>query len=266
MMTLSPTERMIARKDGAIGWMIFNNPARRNAVSLDMWEAMPVILEEFEKDPAIRVIVLTGAGDRAFVAGADIRSMAEYTADEGREFGELGHAATRAIELASQPVIAAVNGFALGGGCELALACDIRIASTTAVFAQPEVSLGIPPGWGGSQRLPRVVGPGMAAELIFTGRRVDAVEALRIGLINSVYEPDRLMSAANALADAIAANSPVNVRAAKRLIAMTRGADQDGLDAEASAFADAFTIPDRREGMHAFLERRKPVFNDGEKA
>ena len=251
-------------RQGHIATVTINRPDKLNALDAGDLRELRSRFDELSRNRSVRVIVLTGTGDRAFVAGADIRSMAEYTADEGREFGELGHAATRAIELASQPVIAAVNGFALGGGCELALACDIRIASTTAVFAQPEVSLGIPPGWGGSQRLARVVGPGMAAEMIFTGRRVDAVEALRIGLINSVYEPDRLMSAANALADAIAANSPVNVRAAKRLIALTRGDDQSGLDAEASAFADAFTIPDRREGMNAFIERRKPDFTDGD--
>ncbi len=248
---------------GPVAVVTINRPDKLNALDADGLRELRARIDELSGDRGVRAIVLTGAGDRAFVAGADIREMAEYTADEGRLFGELGHAATRAIELASQPVVAAVNGFALGGGCELALASDIRIASTNAVFAQPEVSLGIPPGWGGSQRLPRVVGPGMAAELIFTGRRVDAVEALRIGLINSVYEPDRLMSAAIALAEAIAANSPANVRAAKRMIAMTRGADQAGLDAEAAAFADAFVLPDRKEGMHAFIERRKPAFADG---
>jgi enoyl-CoA hydratase len=253
-------------RQGHIATVTINRPDKLNALDAGGLRELRARFDELSADRNIRAIVLTGAGDRAFVAGADIGAMAEYTAAEGREFGELGHAATRAIELASQPVIAAVNGFALGGGCELALACDIRIASTNAVFAQPEVSLGIPPGWGGSQRLLRAVGPGMASELIFTGRRVDAVEALRIGLINSVYEPDRLMSAATALAGAIASNSPVNVRAAKRLIAMTRGDDQPGLDAEASAFAEAFTIRDRREGMHAFLERRKPSFNDGDDA
>lgn len=246
----------------SIAIVTVNRPEKLNAMDRESLRALRLRFDELSADRSIRAIILTGAGDRSFVAGADISEIADFDLDAGREFGELGHAATRAIELASQPVIAAVNGFALGGGCELALACDIRIGSKSAVFAQPEVSLGIPPGWGGSQRLPRVIGPGMAAELIFTGRRVDAVEALRIGLINSIYEPDGLMPAALAIAQAIAANSPANVQAAKRLIAHTRGDDQIGLDAEAAGFAEAFALPDQKEGMHAFLERRKPSFTD----
>jgi enoyl-CoA hydratase len=160
-------------------------------------------------------------------------------------------------------VIAAVNGFALGGGCELALACDIRLASSAAVFAQPEVSLGIPPGWGGSQRLPRIVGAGIAAELIFTCRRVTADDALRIGLVNAIHEPGTLMTAAREMAMAIAANGPVGVRASKRLIAISRtGQAGQGLSEEARTFADAFGGAEQREGMAAFVEKRKPTFGD----
>ena len=249
----------LERRD-RIAIITVNRPDKLNALDTEGLRDLRARVDEAASDPAIRVIVLTGAGDRAFVAGADIREIADYDTHDGRSFGELGHAATRALELAPQPVIAAVNGFALGGGCELALACDIRLASTNAVFAQPEVSLGIPPGWGGTQRLPRVVAPGIAAELIFTGRRVDAAEALRIGLVNAVHEPSDLMAGTLELAGQIAANSPWAVQAAKNLMAYSHGGDQSGLDAELDVFGDTFGSRDQREGMHAFLERRKPVF------
>ncbi len=244
--------------------IMINRPDKLNAMNSNALRTLRQRVEEASADSRIRVMILTGAGDRAFVAGADIREIADISIADGRTFGALGQAAALALEAATQPVIAAVNGYALGGGCELALACDIRIASRNAVFAQPEVSLGIPPGWGGSQRLPRIVGPGFAAELIFTGRRVDAAEALRIGLVNAVHEPDELMPKVLELANAIAANSPGCVQDSKRLIAMAAGDSQVGLAAELEAFTTAFGRPDQREGMHAFLERRTPVFGDGE--
>jgi enoyl-CoA hydratase len=183
--------------------------------------------------------------------------------DEALEFGRLGHAVAAEIERVPQPVIAAINGFALGGGCELSLACDIRICSTNAVFAQPEVGLGIPPGWGGTQRLPRLVGKGIASELIFTGRRIKADEALRIGLVNSVHEPDMLMEFAHELARSIAANSPSAVRASKRLIARAwDGHPASGLAEEANTFAEVFGSHDQREGMTAFLDKRAAEFSD----
>jgi enoyl-CoA hydratase len=240
-----------------------NRPEKLNALDAVGLRDLRARVDEAAGNPEIRVIVLTGAGDRAFVAGADIREIADLSPEQGRELGELGHAATLALELAPQPVIAAVNGFALGGGCELALACDMRLASTKAVFAQPEVSLGIPPGWGGTQRLPRVVAPGIAAELIFTGRRVDAAEALRIGLVNAVHEPPDLLPKALEMAARIAANSPYAVHSAKRLIARSRGDAHAGLEAEQETFAATFGHPDQREGMHAFLERRQPRFGQG---
>ena len=171
----------------AIATITINEPERLNALDIAGLEELLARVQEVSVRNDVRVVILTGAGERAFVAGADIRAMASFDAEQGTTFGRLGHAVTRAIELMPQPVIAAVNGFALGGGCELALACDIRHASQNAVFAQPEVSLGIPPGWGGSQRLARAIGPGMAAELIYSGRRVKADEALRIGLVNAVH-------------------------------------------------------------------------------
>jgi enoyl-CoA hydratase len=204
---------------------------------------------------------LTGAGERSFAAGADIKKMANMTSEEGFAFGRLGHELANAVERFPRPVIAAVNGYALGGGCEIALASDIRLASENAVFAQPEVTLGIPPGWGGSQRLTRLIGPGLAAELIYTGRRVKADEALKLGLVNGVYPLPELLPAAHALADAIAKNSPRAVAQSKRLIRLAlNGSIDEGLAAEANAFGEAFETEDQREGMGAFVEKRAATF------
>jgi enoyl-CoA hydratase len=187
--------------------------------------------------------------------------MRDLDGESGLAFGRLGHRATRSVEELPQPVIAAVNGFALGGGCELALAADIRLASENAAFAQPEVTLGIPPGWGGSQRLTRLVGPGLASELILSGRRVKAEEALRIGLVNAVYPLAQLMDEATKLAESIAANSPLAVRSAKQLIRLAfNGQTVDGLDTEARAFGHAFSAGDQKEGMTAFVENVPPSF------
>lgn len=250
--------------NGPIATITINNPDQLNALDIEHLHDLVAAFEDVSTRTDIRVVLLTGTGERAFVAGANIKRMSVMSKVEAQEFGDLGHAAGRAIEATPQPVIAVINGFALGGGCELSLACDMRIASTTAVFAQPEVSLGIPPGWGGSQRLPRLVGRGIASELIFTGRRVKADEALRIGLVNQVVEPSELMSAANALAESIAKNSPSAVRASKQLIAGAFEPDFDAaLTNEAAVFADAFEGHDQREGMTAFVEKRAAVFEDG---
>ena len=248
------------RADG-VATLTLNRPEALNAFNTEQLRLLEQMLAEVAADPAIRAVVLTGAGERAFAAGADIREMAALSPEGGLAFGRLGHAVTRAVEALSQPVVAAVNGFALGGGCELAIACDIRIASENAVFAQPEVSLGIPPGWGGSQRLPRLVGPGMAAEMILAGRRVAAAEALRIGLVNRVVPLPDLMPAAAELAATIAANGPVAVRAAKRLMALAFDGDPVvGLETECAVFGSVFGSPEQREGMGAFVEKRKPSF------
>jgi enoyl-CoA hydratase len=229
-------------------------------------EQMHELIEAFKQTcdrPETRVIVLTGSGDKAFAAGADIKEMVALDRRGGEAFGQLGHRLTWTIESSPQPVIAAVNGYALGGGCEVALAADIRLASTTAVFGQPEVSLGIPPGWGGTQRLTRLVGPGIASNLIFTGRRIDANEALRIGLVNAVHPPEELLERALEMASAVAANSPQAIRAAKVLIALAfNGQPASGLLAEREAFGQAFGHVDQNEGMRAFLEKRKPLFKD----
>lgn len=236
-------------------------PAALNAFDTAQLERLLAALGELRRAGAVRCLVLTGAGDKAFAAGADIKQMADLSPAAGLAFGRLGQAVTAAVEGLPQPTIAAVNGYAFGGGCELALACDIRLASERALFAQPEVSLGIPPGWGGSQRLPRLVGPGLAAELIFTGRRVGADEALRIGLVNAVYPPDQLLPEARKLAAAIAANSPTAVRAAKAAMTLARGGDPAaGLAAELDLFGRAFGTADQREGMRAFVEKRAPSF------
>ena len=248
------------RADG-VATLTLNRPEALNAFNSEQLRLLEQMLTEVAADPAIRAVVLTGAGERAFAAGADIREMAALSPEGGLAFGRLGHAVTRAVEALPQPVVAAVNGFALGGGCELAIACDIRIASENAVFAQPEVSLGIPPGWGGSQRLPRLVGPGMAAEMILAGRRVAAAEALRIGLVNRVVPLPDLMPAAAELAATIAANGPVAVRAAKRLMALAFDGDPVvGLETECAVFGSVFGTPEQREGMGAFVEKRKPSF------
>lgn len=234
---------------------------RLNALNTQSLQELLESFERLARDSSVRAIIVTGAGDRAFIAGADIAEMKDKDPSEALAFARLGQAVCSAIEGAPQPVIAAINGYALGGGCEIALACDIRLASETAVLGQPEVMLGVPPGWGGTQRLPRVIGPGLARELIYTGRRVGAQEALRIGLVNAVYPSGELLERARALAADIARNAPVAVRLSKE--AIRRGLDVDlqtGLALEAQAFALAFSTADQREGMSAFLEKRSPEF------
>lgn len=248
---------------GAIAIVTMNRPEALNAFNNEQLKLLADTFDEIAVDGSIRCVVLTGAGERAFAAGADIKEMKDLDGEGGTAFGRAGHRATRSVEELPQPVIAAVNGFALGGGCELALAADIRLASENAVFAQPEVSLGIPPGWGGSQRLPRLVGAGIASELILTGRRVKAEEALRIGLVNAVYPLDQLMTEATTLAETIAANSPLAVRSAKQLMRLAfNGQTIDGLATEAGAFGAAFTTNDQKEGMTAFVEKRAATFQD----
>jgi len=207
-----------------------------------------------------RCVILTGAGSKAFVAGADIGAMQCMSKAEGKEWSLLGNDVFRSLETLDIPVIAAVNGFALGGGCELALACDIRIASETASFAQPEVCLGITPGFGASQRLPRLIGEGHAKQLLYTGERITAHKALEIGLINAIYPADNLIGKALELAASIARNAPIAVRGTKR--AIDAGCDLEldsALALEADFFSLCFETEDQREGMTAMLEKRKPI-------
>ncbi len=216
---------------------------------------------ELREDGDARAIVLTGAGDRAFAAGADIKYMSDLDPDGAKEWGELGHNVGQLLETSPRPTVAAVNGFALGGGCELALACDIRFAASTAKLGQPEINLGIIPGWGGTQRLARVCGLGVAKELILTGRIVDADEALRIGLVNGVCEPDELMERALEIARLLASKSPVALAAAKRALNHALQGDHvDNLAREADEFGQLFGSEDAKEGLAAFVEKREPTF------
>jgi enoyl-CoA hydratase len=247
--------------DEGIAVVTMNRPRALNAFNSEQLDLLAAAFHALGQDRAVRVVILTGAGDRAFAAGADIKEMVDLSPAEGVAFGRKGQALASGVERLPQPVIAAVNGYAFGGGCELAIACDIRLAAENARFAQPEVSLGIPPGWGGTQRLPRLIGPGLAAEMIYTGRQVHAEEAHRIGLVNAVYPLDQLMAAARAMAAQIARNSPAAVRAAKNLIGLVVAGDQAaGLAAEVAGFGAAFASPDRSEGMRAFVEKRAADF------
>jgi enoyl-CoA hydratase len=208
-----------------------------------------------------RVVVLTGAGDRAFIAGADIKYMSGLGVEQAKAWGELGHEAGRLLETMKQPTIAAINGFALGGGCELALACDLRYASSRAKLGQPEINLGIIPGWGGTQRLARATTLGFAKELILTGRTVDADEALRRGLVNAVFEPDELLPRVMETALALAAKSPLALEAAKQAINRALGGDHaENLRREADRFGELFASEDAKEGLAAFTEKREPRF------
>jgi enoyl-CoA hydratase len=238
-----------------------NRPQQMNALSPLVVRELMQAVGDASSDAGVRAMLVTGAGEKAFVAGADIAAMKAMSALEGREFAVQGHLLMRAFELAPFPVIALVNGYALGGGCELALACDFVVASEKAVFGQPEVNLGIVPGFGGTQRLTRVVGKSMAIELCTTGRQVKADEAQRIGLANHVVAADRLLAKGLELAGLIAQKAPVAVKLAKHLI--QRGQDLDLANAnafEADVFGVAFGTEDRLEGMGAFLEKRKAAF------
>jgi enoyl-CoA hydratase len=250
----------IERAD-AVALVTMNRPEALNAFNTAQLEELLAALRQLGGDASTRAIIITGAGDRAFAAGADIKEMEAKSPLEAKAFAELGHAVCAAIERAPQPTIAAVNGFAFGGGCEIALACDIRLAADRAVLGQPEVSLGIFPGWGGTQRLPRLVGAGLAKELIFTGRRLDAAEALRIGLVNAVYPAQELLAKARELAGQIAAQAPLAVRHAKIAINHAFGDTLGGLEQEQQLFALLFGSADQREGMAAFVARRKPQFS-----
>ncbi|MGC4104923.1 MAG: enoyl-CoA hydratase-related protein [Thermomicrobiales bacterium] len=249
-------------RTGAVAKITINNPERLNALNSALLNELYTTIRTVATDDAIRAIIVTGAGDRSFIAGADISEMATLREHEAQAFARLGHAVASAFEQAPQPVIAAVNGFALGGGCELALAADFRLASENAVFAQPEVGLGIPPGWGGTQRLVRAVGEGFAAEMIYTGRRVKAEEALRVGLVNRVVPQGEVLEAARLVAVAIADNAGSAIRLSKRLIQRSReAAPVAALAEEAHAFASVFGGHDQREGMSAFLAKREAAFD-----
>jgi enoyl-CoA hydratase len=232
-----------------------------NALNLETLTALRDQLAELAEDVDTRVVVLTGAGDRAFIAGADIKYMSALGVEEAKAWGDLGHEAGRLLETMKQPTIAAINGFALGGGCELALACDLRYASSTAKLGQPEINLGIIPGWGGTQRLARTTTLGFAKELILTGRTVDADEALRRGLVNEITEPEDLLPTAMGVAVQLAAKSPLALEAAKQALNRALAGDHaENLTREADRFGDLFASEDAKEGLTAFTEKREPTF------
>ena len=243
--------------DGQIGIITINRPKALNALNSTVLEELDQTLNAVDLEN-IRCLILTGAGEKSFVAGADIGEMSTLTKAEGEAFGKKGNDVFRKLETVPIPVIAAVNGFALGGGCEISMSCDIRICSENAVFGQPEVGLGITPGFGGTQRLARLVGSGKAKEMIYGARNIKADEAYRIGLVNNVYPIEELMPAAKKLASTIARNAPIAVRNCKRAINEGLQVDMDqAIIIEEKLFGDCFESCDQREGMTAFLEKRK---------
>ena len=249
----------VEREDG-VAVLTIDRQEKLNALDRQVVEEIGQALLELESEGS-RAIVVTGAGERAFIAGADIRAMSIMDALEAKRFSEIGHAAMALLDRSPIPTIAAVNGYALGGGCEVAIACDIRIAAENATFGFPEVGLGILPGMGGTQRLPRLIGPALAKELIFTGRRISAGEAREIGLVNRVVDEGEALNTARELAAEISANGPLAVRHAKAAANRTLDVDLiSGLEYEADQFALLFATEDAREGMNAFSEKRKPQF------
>jgi enoyl-CoA hydratase len=251
------------QREGAVAVVRIDRPEAMNALDVATLGELRDELTELRTDDAVRVIVLTGAGDKAFAAGADIKYMSGLSVAQAKDWGALGHQVGQLLEIAPKVSLAAINGFALGGGCELALACDLRYASSNAKVGQPEVNLGIFPGWGGTQRLARVCGLGVAKDLILTGRVVDAQEAKRIGLVNDVFEPSELMETTVKIAQLIASKGPLALAEAKAAINHSLQGDYvESLEAEANAFGELFSSMDAREGMNAFVEKREPDFKN----
>ena len=250
-------EFIVYEQKAAVGVITINREKALNALNSTVLEELDKTLDAVNLDE-VRCLILTGAGQKSFVAGADIGEMSSLTKAEGEAFGKKGNDVFRKLETFPIPVIAAVNGFALGGGCEISMSCDIRICSDNAVFGQPEVGLGITPGFGGTQRLARLVGAGMAKQMIYTARNIKADEALRIGLVNAVYTQEELMPAAEKMAAGIAKNAPIAVRNCKKAINDGLDADMDkAIVIEEKLFGDCFESYDQKEGMGAFLEKRK---------
>ena len=249
---------ILLEKKGNVAIATIDRPKALNALNSEVLNDLNTLVDEVNADEEIRVLILTGSGEKSFVAGADIGEMSNLTKAEGEAFGKKGNDVFRRIETLPIPAIAAVNGYALGGGCELAMSCDIRICADTAVFGQPETGLGITPGFGGTQRLARLIGPGMAKQLIYSARNIKADEALRIGLVNAVYPLEELMPTAEKLADTIAKNAPIAVRACKK--AINEGLEKpmdEAIVLEEKLFGSCFETEDQKEGMGAFLEKRR---------
>jgi len=240
-----------------------NRPEKLNALNAQTKTELLDVFSDLKQDPEIHAVIVTGSGEKSFVAGTDIGEMTDLDTDSGKKFAEGGQQVFDLIEHLGKPVIAAVNGFALGGGCELAMACHLRVASENAKFGQPEVNLGIIPGYGGTQRLARLVGEGRAMEIILTGAMIDAQEALRIGLVNSVVPQNELLKTCSSIAQAIAGKSQVAIRMALKAVHVTQEVSlTEGLKLEASLFGLCCGSEDFKEGTTAFLEKRKPIFKN----
>ena len=255
-------KNIFLQKEERVAVITISRPKALNALNTETLKELDFAIDEIANDDEIYAVILTGDG-KAFVAGADITEMKDLDVMGARKFGNLGNKVFRKLETLEKPIIAAVNGFALGGGCELSMACDIRIASLKAKFGQPEVGLGITPGFGGTQRLARLVGTGMAKQLIYTGDIINAEEALRIGLVNKVVEPEQLIEEAKLLAKKIASNAPIAVKLSKT--AINRGLQMDidtALMYEAEIFGECFSTVDQKNGMKAFLEKTEKCFEN----
>lgn len=257
---MQPLTRLLVRASGTTTTITVNRPEVLNALDNTTLRELDSVLTAFGQDEETRCLVITGAGDRAFVAGADIRALHALGPERARELMAYGQAVFDRLAMLQKPTIAAINGFALGGGLELAMACDIRIAADTARFGQPEITLGSIPGWGGTQRLPRLVGMGRARELILTGRIITADEAERIGLVNRVVSAGELAAAARTLAAHLASLPPIAIGLAKETLNSADPAFAEGLRIERENVARTFSTEDQREGTLAFLEKRQPVF------
>ena len=254
-------ENLLYEKKGAIAYVTLNRPKVLNALNQRTWENLRTAFEDARDDAQVRGVILTGAGDKAFIAGADISELSHVTAIEAEKSSTYGQEVLNLVENLGKPVIAAVNGFALGGGCETAMACTIRVASEQAKFGQPEVTLGLIPGGGGTQRLPRLIGKGRALQIILSGEMISAQEAFRIGLVNEVVPAAELITRAEAILKRIFSNAPVAVKYS--LEAVNKGMETsqaEGLSLEASLFGLCAGTEDKKEGTSAFLEKRKPQF------
>jgi len=250
---------MLVKVEDGVCWITLNRPGKLNSIIPEMLDLLNDALDKAEEDRSVRCVVITGAGDRAFCAGADIAFLGGLSSREAEAVSEKGHQAFAKILSLSKPVIGAVNGYALGGGCELAAACDFRIASERARFGQPEINIGLIPGWGGTQILQRIVGIAKAKEMVMKGAMLTAEEALKVGLVNKVVSADRFEEEVRALAEALAEGPPLALAKAKRL--MNLGfAVEEGMSAEAEAFGELFSTRDFKEGVAAFSEKRKPRF------
>ena len=249
---------LTVKNEEGICTVTINRPEKLNAMNIDVAKEIITTFKDLDKDDNVKVIILTGEGDKAFSAGADIEYMSKISSEESERYAKLGQELTATVENVTKPTIAAVNGFALGGGCELAMSCDIRIASDNAKIGQPEVTIGIPPGWGGTQRLMRIVGIAKAKELVFTGKAVNANVAKEIGLVNHVYEQAVLMDESLKMAKTIAANATLAVHMSKTAINKGRNADLDtGLGVELLAWRNCFSDPEREKRMTNFVNKGK---------